>query len=94
MPKSREEELHNKGAQDRSEYEKDGKSKHYEPPHGLLDQFTTWDKENMERHARENEAYDKGWKNTGDQIKGKKWFFLKYPFIKHFNDGTIESETV
>jgi hypothetical protein len=72
MPKSREEHYHDKGEQDRSEKEDDHKEGHYKPPHGILDSLTTWDRDTMEQHDRENEAYKEGWKNTDDQIKGKK----------------------
>lgn len=54
---------HNKGEQDAA----DGK---YNPPHGLVDEFTTWDERGMQKIVDENTAYKEGYSNTQNQ-KGK-----------------------
>ena len=51
---------HNKG-------EIDAKKGKYEPPHDLFDELTTWSDYGMKKIREENDAYDKGWKNTREQ---------------------------
>ena len=52
---------HDEGEQDAAE------DKDYNPPHGVVDSLITWDKDEMERHREENEAYEKGWDNAKEQ---------------------------
>lgn len=58
---------HDKGEQDRAKG-----SGNYNPPHGIIDDLTTWTDSGMEKNREENEAYKSGWKNTNNQIKGNK----------------------
>lgn len=65
MSRSSKEYYHNKGEKDRSEGT-------YKPPHGIIDDLTTWSRDGMEKNRIENDSYNEGWTNTDDQIKGKK----------------------
>jgi hypothetical protein len=59
------EHYHNKGEQDRSE------GNGYNPPHGIIDDLTTWSSDGMEKNADENSAYKDGYTNTDSQLKNK-----------------------
>ena len=59
------ENYHNKGEQDASRGE-------YKPPHGIIDDLTTWSDTGMKKIADENTSYNTGWRNTKDQKDGKK----------------------
>ncbi len=72
MTQSKEEYYHNKGEQDRSDKAHDHKVGHFQPPHGIIDELTTWDKDKREEQIKENEAYKEGWRNTDDQIEKNK----------------------
>jgi len=50
MSKSKEEYYHDKGEQDRSKGD-------YKPPHGIVDDLTTWSDSGMKKNTEENEAY-------------------------------------
>jgi hypothetical protein len=65
MSKDSNQYYHDKGEQDRSNGD-------YDPPHGVIDHFTTWSTSGNERLADENKSYNDGWHNTDDQINGKK----------------------
>lgn len=65
MSKKRDEYYHDKGEQDRSKGE-------HNPPHGIIDDLTTWSDSGMKRNREDNEAYRKGWENTDGQVKGKR----------------------
>ena len=61
--------LHNKGERDRSEG-----ANNYKPPHSLGDEITTTflsfiphEREEHQNIVEENEAYNKGWRNTDKQ---------------------------
>jgi hypothetical protein len=58
--KERHESYHDKG-------QKDGSEGKYEPPHGIIDDLTTWSSEGMERNRDDNEAYNVGYHNAKDQ---------------------------
>jgi hypothetical protein len=60
------EHYHNKGEQDKAE------DKGYNPPHGIIDELTTWSDSGMEKTIKENKAYREGWLNTEKQIKQDK----------------------
>lgn len=56
--------LHDKGQRDASK-------RKYEPPHGILDDLTTWSDAGMKRNCEENQAYKAGYRNTKKQ-KGER----------------------
>ncbi|PTX59559.1 hypothetical protein C8N46_109148 [Kordia periserrulae] len=63
MGKNSKEYYHDKGEKDRAE----GR---YKPPHDILDDFLTWSDSGMKKINEDNEAYNKGWRNTDKQKKG------------------------
>lgn len=56
---------HNKGEQDKAE------GKGYNPPHGIIDDLTTWSKSGCDKNIEENSAYKSGYTNTENQLKDK-----------------------
>jgi|SRR3989344_7657801 len=52
---------HNKGQQDASDGD-------YDPPHGLIDELSTWSDSGIENLVSENEDYDRGFYSTKAQI--------------------------
>lgn len=60
MVMSNTEHYHNKGQEDAAR----GK---YEPPHGMVEDLTTWSSDAMRKMAEENKAYDEGWRHAKDQ---------------------------
>jgi len=54
------------------EGEKDASEGEYNPPHGLLDDLTTWSDSGMKQMNEENEAYNKDYSHTKGQIDGSK----------------------
>jgi hypothetical protein len=63
MSSTHKEHYHNKGEQDRAE------EKGYNPPHGVIDDLTTWSSTDMEKNREENQAYRQGWENAEKQDK-------------------------
>ena len=63
MSSTHKEHYHNKGEQDRAE------EKGYNPPHGVIDDLTTWSSTGMEKNREENQAYRQGWENAEKQDK-------------------------
>lgn len=49
-----EEYYHNKG-------QKDGYEGDYDPPHGVIDELSTWSRAGIDKNIRENLAYDLGY---------------------------------
>lgn len=62
---SKESHYHDKGGHDASR----GK---YDPPHSIVKQAVTWSDSGTKKIAKENSAYNSGWKNTKDQKDKKK----------------------
>ena len=56
---------HNKGQEDAQK----GK---YEPPHGIVDDLTTWSKSGIRENSEENQAYREGYANQKGQSDGAK----------------------
>lgn len=54
---------HNRGQSER------GEGKPYSKPHGVFDELTTWSTDRMQQHTADNDAYDKGWDHTDEQLK-------------------------
>lgn len=54
---------HNDGQRDRAE------DNGYNPPHGTIDQLTTWSSEGSKKLVEDNEAYKEGWRHTDSQTK-------------------------
>lgn len=52
--------------------EKDGAQNKYNKPHGTISDLLTWDRSGMEQNRKDNEAYDKGWKNGYKNRSSKK----------------------
>ena len=52
---------HNKGQEDASD-------ENYNPPHGLVDEISTWSGSGIEKMVEETEAYDRGYYGTKAQI--------------------------
>jgi hypothetical protein len=59
------EHYHNKGEQDKAE------DKGYNPPHGIIDELTTWSDSGMEKNREENDSYKEGYTHTENQLKHK-----------------------
>jgi hypothetical protein len=55
---------HDKGEQDRAK----GPG-NYNPPHGIIDDLSTWTDSGMKKNREENQAYRQGWTNTDEQVK-------------------------
>jgi hypothetical protein len=54
---------HNKGQEDRAA------DRGYQPPHGMLEDLTTWTDAGMRRNTEENSQYRTGWNHTNGQKK-------------------------
>lgn len=50
--------------------EDDAKDRDYDPPHGIVDDLTTWSRDRMQRNADDNTGYDKGYFNSRGQADG------------------------
>ena len=41
----------------------------YDPPHGIVDDLTTWTSAEVHRHCEENKQYRDGWNHARSQSK-------------------------
>lgn len=65
MGKDPKQHYHDKG-------QRDAADRDYEPPHGVVDDLTTWSESGMRRNSEENRAYDQGYFNSRGQSDGAK----------------------
>jgi hypothetical protein len=70
------EHYHNKGQSDASDNK-------YEPPHGIIDDLTTWSDWRTKKHREENESYNEGWSHTDDQKSDSSGCFLTTACVEH-----------
>lgn len=52
------------------EGQRDAEHRGYKPPHGIVDDLTTWSEGGMRRNSEENRAYDRGYFNSRGQSDG------------------------
>lgn len=50
--------------------QRDAEGRNYKPPHGVVDDLTTWTESGMKKNSEENRAYDRGYFNSRGQSDG------------------------